>query len=92
MFGPRLSRVFASRGHALWWSAMVLITAYCVAIDPPAEVAHAPDTADAAKAEPKPADPWAHIDDAGQNKAEKAPEDTWATMKEAAQTRKELLP
>ncbi len=92
MFGPRLSRVFASRGHALWWSAMVLITAYCVAIDPPAEVAQAPDAADAAKAEHKPADPWAHIDDAGQNKAEKKPADPWSGMKEAAKKRKELLP
>lgn len=29
MFGPRLSTVFASRWKALWWSAIVLLTAYC---------------------------------------------------------------
>jgi hypothetical protein len=29
MFGPRLSTVFASRWKALWWSACVLLTAYC---------------------------------------------------------------
>ena len=29
MFGPRMSTVFASRWKALWWSAMVLMTAYC---------------------------------------------------------------
>jgi len=92
MFGPRLSKVFASRGHALWWSAMVLITAYCVAIDPPAEVAPPLDAAAAAKADDKPADPWAHIDDAGQNMAEKKPADPWSGMKEAAKKRKELLP
>ena len=45
MFGPRITKVFASRAHALWWSAMVLLTAYCVAADPPAKVAPAPDAA-----------------------------------------------
>ncbi|WP_339826473.1 hypothetical protein [uncultured Parasphingorhabdus sp.] len=58
MFGPRLSRVFASRGNALWWSAMVLVTAYCVAADPPAEVGAAPDAA-VTQAENKSGDPWA---------------------------------
>jgi len=29
MFGPRLTSVFASRWKALWWSALVLATAYC---------------------------------------------------------------
>jgi len=38
MFGPSLSKVFASRNNALWWSAMVLVTAYCVAAEPPATV------------------------------------------------------
>lgn len=27
--GPRLSTVFASRWKALWWAAMVLVTAFC---------------------------------------------------------------
>lgn len=62
MFGPRLSRVFASRGNALWWSAMVLVTAYCVAADPPAEVGPGVDAA-VTKAEQKPADPWAGMKD-----------------------------
>lgn len=60
MFGPRLTRVFASRSNALWWSAMVLVTAYCVAADPPAEVAPAPDAA-ATKAQAKQGDPWADM-------------------------------
>jgi hypothetical protein len=29
MFGPRLGTVFASRWKALWWSAGILLTAYC---------------------------------------------------------------
>lgn len=62
MFGPRLTRVFASRNNALWWSAMVLITAYCVAADPPGEVAGEQEAA-AAKADAKPADPWAGMKD-----------------------------
>ena len=28
-FGPRLNTVFASRWKALWWSAGILMTAYC---------------------------------------------------------------
>lgn len=71
---------------------MVLVTAYCVAIDPPANVAPAPDAADTAKAHKQAADPWAHIDDDGQNKAEKKPADTWTGLKQAAKKRKELLP
>jgi hypothetical protein len=38
MFGPKLNRVFASRNNALLWSGMVLVTAYCVAADPPAKM------------------------------------------------------
>jgi hypothetical protein len=92
MFGPRISRVFASRGHALWWSAMVLVTAYCVAMDPPAEVAPAPDAAQVkAMSENKPADPWAHIDDAGQARAQKKPADTWTELQDVAKQREELL-
>jgi hypothetical protein len=29
MFGPRITTVFASRWKALWWSAGILLTAYC---------------------------------------------------------------
>jgi hypothetical protein len=29
MFGPRITTVFASRWKALWWSAGILMTAYC---------------------------------------------------------------
>ena len=33
MFGPKLNSVFASRWKALWWSAIVLATAYCTVPD-----------------------------------------------------------
>ena len=29
MFGPGISSVFASRWKALWWSAGIMLTAYC---------------------------------------------------------------
>jgi len=29
MFGPKISQVFKSRWHALYWSAGILVTAYC---------------------------------------------------------------
>jgi hypothetical protein len=29
MLGPRITTVFASRWKALWWSAGILMTAYC---------------------------------------------------------------
>ena len=69
MFGPRLSRVFASRGNALWWSAMVLVTAYCVAADPPAEVGPVGDAA-VTEADNKPADPWASMKDVAKQREE----------------------
>lgn len=69
MFGPRITRVFASRNHALWWSAMVLVTAYCVAADPPAEVAPTPD-AGVTEADKKPADPWAGLKDVAKKREE----------------------
>lgn len=69
MFGPRLTRVFASRNNALWWSAMVLVTAYCVAADPPAEVAPVNDAA-LTKAETKSADPWADMKDVAKKREE----------------------
>lgn len=72
MFGPRLNRVFASRGNALWWSAMVLVTAYCVAADPPAEVAPTPDAGEV-KAQQKPSDPWAGMKDVAKKRQELLP-------------------
>ncbi|PHR11922.1 MAG: hypothetical protein COA41_19830 [Sphingopyxis sp.] len=91
MFGPRITKVFASRLHALWWSAMVLVTAYCVAADPPAQVAPPPDAA-AATADEKAPDPWAHIDDDAPVQADNKPADPWAGMKDVARQRQELLP
>ena len=37
MFGPRLNTVFASRWKALWWSALILMTAYCAVPSPDEE-------------------------------------------------------
>ncbi|MEJ6596108.1 hypothetical protein [Parasphingorhabdus sp.] len=72
---------------------MVLVTAYCVAIDTPAGVAPALDAAQVkARSEKKPVDPWAHIEDAGQINAAKKPADTWAGMKDVAKKREDLLP
>lgn len=42
MFGPRITTVFASRWRALWFSASVLLTAYCSI--PHADDAKAGDT------------------------------------------------
>ena len=69
MFGPRLTRIFASRAHAMWWSAMVLVTAYCVAADPPAEVAPMQD-AGVTETGQKPADPWAEMKDVAKQREE----------------------
>jgi len=82
MFGPRLTRVFASRNNALWWSAMVLITAYCVAAEPPAK----PLT----EAGEKVSDEDMPQSDK-QSAAQKKPGDPWADMKDVAQKRGELL-
>lgn len=72
MFGPRLNRVFASRNNALWWSAMVLVTAYCVAADPPAEqVAKADAANDATPAQS--ADPWAGMKDVAKKREKLLP-------------------
>ncbi|WP_108810791.1 hypothetical protein [Sphingorhabdus sp. Alg231-15] len=61
MFGPRLTRVFASRANALWWSAMVLVTAYCVAAEPPVTSPEGKGASNVIKEveEKKPVDPWA---------------------------------
>ncbi len=63
MFGPRLSRVFASRNNALWWSAMVLVTAYCVAAEPPATPMNGSQdrAATEIKGQEKSTDPWADM-------------------------------
>jgi len=51
---------------------MVLVTAYCVAADPPAEVVPAPDGAET-RAETKPADPWADMKDVAKKREELLP-------------------
>lgn len=75
MFGPRLNRVFASRNNALWWSAMVLVTAYCVAAEPPAMPVAQGDNEDVtqSKNQKKAADPWADMKDVAQKREELLP-------------------
>ena len=57
MFGPRLTRIFASRWHALWWGATILVLAW--------QLVPAPDDDDdsqpapTAQAAPAQANPWA---------------------------------
>jgi hypothetical protein len=41
MFTPRLNTVFASRWRALWFSGVVLLTAYCSVPDAPVDPASA---------------------------------------------------
>ena len=63
MFGPRLTRVFASRNNALSWSVMVLITAYCAGAEPPAMLgaeAHVEEDGQRKDME-KSDDPWADM-------------------------------
>lgn len=55
MFGPRITHVFRSRWHALWWSACILMTAYCSI--PSTE--DAPNTAAPPAHAPKHINPWA---------------------------------
>ncbi|MCC6828685.1 MAG: hypothetical protein IT550_10705 [Novosphingobium sp.] len=56
MFGPRITQVFRSRWHALWWAAGILLTAYC-------SVPSTDETRQAAPAPHSPAakhvNPWA---------------------------------
>lgn len=55
MFGPKIRNVFRSRWHALFWSASILLTAYCT-------VPAADETARQAQAEHPAArhvSPWA---------------------------------
>jgi len=72
MFGPKLNRVFASRSNALWWSALVLITAYCVAADSPAEIP-AEGAEAAQKADEPKDDPWADMKDVAKKRKELLP-------------------
>ena len=58
MLGPRITTVFASRWKALWWSAGVLLTAYCSVPKAQDEEAATPAQEHPAKAH-KPANPWA---------------------------------
>jgi hypothetical protein len=57
MFGPRLSRVFASRWAALWWAATMLLLAWQLvpSANDPAEPAAEPSAASGTFA----ANPWA---------------------------------
>ena len=75
MFGPRLSRVFASRNNALWWSAMVLVTAYCVAAEPPAVPVAEVNDGDTAQsnAPDKAGDPWADMKNVAKKREERLP-------------------
>jgi len=34
MFGPKISKVFKSRWHALLWAGSILLTAYCTVPSP----------------------------------------------------------
>lgn len=72
MFGPRLSRVFASRNNALWWSAMVLVTAYCVAAEPPSGTINSAKQEGQAqeKVDQKNGDPWADMKDVARKRDE----------------------
>ncbi|MCJ1960260.1 hypothetical protein [Novosphingobium mangrovi (ex Hu et al. 2023)] len=55
--GPRLTRVFRSRWHALFWAASVLLTAYCTV---PASEDGGRDKPEAvAKTHGKHKNPWA---------------------------------
>lgn len=53
MFGPRLTRIFASRWNALWWAACILLLAWQLVPDPDDDPAQIQSQAAA------PADPWA---------------------------------
>lgn len=57
MFGPKLNTVFASRWKALWWAAMMLVTAYCSV--PSAQETEAHKPAPVEKPVKHPANPWA---------------------------------
>lgn len=54
MFGPRLSRIFASRWSALWWAATILLLAWQLVPSADEDGARAP-----AAAATVAANPWA---------------------------------
>ena len=54
MFGPRLTKVFESRWHALWWAATILLLAWQLVPAPDDDDQSAPP---AAKADA--GNPWA---------------------------------
>lgn len=66
MFGPKIRNVFKSRWHALFWSASMLLTAYC-SVPSPDEGGNANDAAQLAgtlaahadKHPPAHRNPWA---------------------------------
>jgi hypothetical protein len=56
MFGPRLTRIFASRWNALWWAAGILLLAWQLVPAPDDN----PDQPAVAAANPTPeSNPWA---------------------------------
>ncbi len=57
MFGPRLSRIFASRWMALWWAAMVLLLTWQLV--PSAGKEDGGAAGSAAKTASAPVNPWA---------------------------------
>ena len=56
-FGPSVRNVFRSRWRALWWSAGVLLTAYCTV--PSADDDPAADQPQVAASPEKHVNPWA---------------------------------
>lgn len=63
-FGPRMNTIFRSRWKALWWSAGVLLTAYC-SIPSPDQSAQKQD-AKASVAKDDHVNPWAKDSDTKQ--------------------------
>ena len=68
MFGPKIRNVFKSRWHALFWSASILLTAYC-SIPSPDEDADQSGVAQlvakfAPQQQPEHKNPWAKDDGA----------------------------
>jgi len=75
MFGPRLNTVFASRWKALWWSSMVLVTAYCTvpAADEPGK-----DNTVAARKQEEQAAKLVRRPTGGSHGSTKPPRNAWA--------------
>ena len=58
MFGPRLTRIFASRWNALWWGASILLLAWQLVPAPDDDNQPGPASPAAAASAPD-ANPWA---------------------------------